>query len=288
MPARVLPISQSLRLRCRIPLKIFVMTDHASRTLSPIAGILAIEVKPEGNPVHLGLPLESASALVDVISEDLLRLLPGVDACGLAIAAALYDQAQILRPGFPVHAALAELYGQEPKARQVPSLMAFGASAGRMAKPELEPDPRLIGSPFLVLPFVLMAPPEGREALSLHMETEWEEKALASARLALFLNQSFSIETEHVRFMTRNDLLALCAMQYSQADLEPLWQLLECALLSPEAAETVQSAAGHRYDYRHGTVVAAAAQDANTAEERRQYQAILGAHGLSLAEASPD
>ncbi|AVP99502.1 hypothetical protein C7S18_21020 [Ahniella affigens] len=261
------------------------MTDHASRTLNPIAGILAIEVKPEGNPVHLGLPLESASALVDVISGDLLRLLPGVDACGLAIAAALYDQAQILRPGFPVHAALAELYGQEPKARQAPSLMAFGASAGRMAKPELEPDPRLIGSPFLVLPFVLMAPAEARERLTQHMETEWEEQALASARLALFLNQSFSIETEHVRFMTRNDLLALCAMQYNQADLEPLWQLLECALLSPNAEETVRSASGHRYLYRHGVVSTDPVKDAGTAQERRQYQAVLAAHGLQLVDA---
>lgn len=242
-------------------------------------------MKPEGNPQHLGLPLESAAALVDVISADLLRLLPGVDACGLAIAAALYDQAQILRPGFPVHAALAELYGQEPKARQIPSLMAFGASAGRMAKPELEPDPRLIGSPFLVLPFVLMAPPEARAALQTHMETAWEEQALASARLALFLNQAFSIETEHVRFMTRNDLLAICSMQYSQAELEPVWQLLECALLAPQDEESVRSTHGLQLRYRQGQVHAASPADVSQLQDLRQYEAILGAHGLPLINA---
>lgn len=245
-----------------------------------MAGILAIEVLPEGGPSALALPLESAAALVDVLADDLLRLVPGVSECGLAIGAALYDQAQVLRPGFPVTAALAELYGQEPRARQQPSLMAFGLSAGRMAKPELEPDPRLIGSPLLLLPFVLMAPPSQVSGLAAHMESQWEEQGLASARVALFLNQAFSIRTEHVRFMTLTDLCAICSVQYTQAGLEPLWSLLECALLSPHVADSAESALGVRWHYADGACRHGAIASPAQAQEVRQYIAILAAHGI--------
>ncbi|MBK8284119.1 MAG: hypothetical protein IPK97_04180 [Ahniella sp.] len=245
-----------------------------------MAGILAIEVLPEGGPATLTLPLESAAALVDVLSEDLLRVLPGVDQCGLAIAAALYDQAQMLRPGFPVHAALAELYGQEPRARQQPSLMAFGSSAGHMAKAELEPDPRLIGSPMLLLPFVLMVPAGIQARLAEHMESSWEEQGLAAAKLALFLNQAFSIQTEHVRFMTQSDLCAICSVQYQQAGLESLWLLIECALLSPHRQESVVSAEGLGWRFADGRISHDAEATGAQKQEMRQYTAILGAHGL--------
>lgn len=249
-----------------------------------MAGILAIEVLPEGGPATLTLSLESAAALVDVLSEDLLRVLPGVDACGLAIAAALYDQAQLLRPGFPVHAALAELYGQEPRARQQASLMAFGSSAGQMAKAELEPDPRLIGSPLLLLPFVLMAPASLQGQLAEQMESNWEEQGLASAKLALFLNQAFSIRTEHVRFMTQTDLCAICSVQYSQAGLEPLWTLIECALLSPHRQESVTSDRGLSWSFADGQVMHAVPLAGAQTQEARQYQAILAAHGIPVVE----
>ncbi len=251
-----------------------------------MAGILAIEVLPEGGPATLTLPLESAAALVDVLSEDLLRVLPGVDQCGLAIAAALYDQAQILRPGFPVHGALAELYGQEPRARQMPSLMAFGSSAGHMAKAELEPDPRLIGSPLLLLPFVLMVPADMQSRLAEHMESNWEEQGLAAAKLALFLNQAFSIRTEHVRFITQTDLCALCSVQYQQAGLDSLWSLIECALLSPHRQESVVSAGGLAWLYAEGRISHDEPKTVGQRQELRQYAAILSAHGLTTAESA--
>jgi len=247
-----------------------------------MAGILAIEVHPEGAPAALTLSVESAAALVDVLAADLLRLLPGVDRCGLAISAALYDQAQILRPGFPVTSTLASLYGQEPKARQAASLMAFGQSAGRMAHPDLEPDARLIGSPMLLLPFTLLVPPEDQTRLADHAEATWDETGLASARLSLFLNEAFSIRTEHVRFMTVTDLCVIASVQYAQAGLEALWLLIECALLSPERDESVVSGEGIDWHYERGRCRHVAGSTERTAQEIRQYTAILAAHGIAV------
>ena len=78
--------------------------------------------------------------IADAIANDLARLIPGVETMGLAVSAALYDQAQILRPGWPIHAELARMHQQAQRGGWMPAVTSFGASAGRMAAPVLEPD----------------------------------------------------------------------------------------------------------------------------------------------------
>lgn len=248
-----------------------------SVALSSCRALLAVELVPEGAPTALTLPLESAHALGDLVARDLARLLPGVETTGLALAAALFDPAQVLRPGFRIHAELAHLHRQAQTGGWTPAVASFGASAGRMASSVLEPDPRLIGSPLLMLPFVLVGHEPDIAALDARMEAEFETTGMADSATALLLNQAFSIRTEHVRYLTLNDLLALTAMQYEHAGFAALWSVIECALLTPERDETVDLGGGVRLRHHGGRVMLDG--DAN-ALAHRQAVAILAAHGL--------
>jgi hypothetical protein len=248
------------------------MTDTSLCT-----GLLAVELVPEGRPSSLMLPVESAPLLGDAITADLLRLLPGVEAMGLSVAAALYDPAQVMRPGWPLFAELARLHVRAQRGGWAASVSCFGASAGRMAEPLLEPDAALIGSPLLLVPWTLIGGDADAARINAEMEESFTERGLAEARTSLLLNEAFSIRVEHARYLTRLDLCAMTAMQYENAGLAELWSLIECALLSPEREETVTTPGGATLRWRDGRVETIAASDA---AEARQYAAILAAHGI--------
>ena len=61
---------------------------------------------------------------------------------------------------------------------------------------------------------------------------------------------------EHVRYLSRNDLLAMTCVQYEHVNLSPLWDLLENALLTPYESESVLSARGLPLRYVDGAVQA--------------------------------
>ena len=246
--------------------------------LTSCPAVLAIELVPEGGPTSLSLPLESAHLLGEKIANDLARLLPGVETMGLSVSAALYDVAQVLRPGWPIHAELALMHQQAQRGGWMPAITSFGASAGRMATPVLEPDARLIGSPLLLVPFVLVGHAHDAEQVSAAMERDFEEKGLADSATSLFLNEAFSIRTEHARYLTRHDLCALMAMQYEHAGFAALWSIIECALLSPGRDEAVDLDGGVHLDYRAGRL---SVRGDAASPAFRQATAILAAHGLS-------
>ena len=246
--------------------------------LTSCPAVLAIELVPEGGPTSLSLPLESAHLLGEKIANDLARLLPGVETMGLSVSAALYDVAQVLRPGWPIHAELALMHQQAQRGGWMPAITSFGASAGRMATPVLEPDARLIGSPLLLVPFVLVGHAHDAEQVSAAMERDFEEKGLADSATSLFLNEAFSIRTEHARYLTRHDLCALMAMQYEHAGFAALWSIIECALLSPGRDEAVDLDGGVHLDYRAGRL---SVRGDAASPAFRQATAILSAHGLS-------
>jgi hypothetical protein len=246
--------------------------------LSSLPAVLAVELVPERGPKSLSLPLESAHLLGEKIGNDLSRLLPGVETMGLAVSAALYDAAQVMRPGWPMHAELALMHQQAQRGSWMPAVTSFGASAGRMAAPVLEPDARLIGSPLLLVPFVLVGHAHDAETVGAAMERDFEEKGLADSATTLFLNEAFSIRTEHARYLTRHDLCALMAMQYEHAGFSALWSIVECALLSPDRDETVDLEGGVQADYRDGRL---ALRGDAASPAYRQAAAILAAHGLS-------
>ncbi|HQW81093.1 MAG: hypothetical protein IPF83_00530 [Rhodanobacteraceae bacterium] len=252
-----------------------------SAALSSCSAVLAVELVPEGAPTMLCLPLESAHLLGAAIGNDLARLLPGIETMGLAVAAALYDQAQILRPGWPIHRELMRMHQQAQRGGWMPAITSFGASAGHMATPVLEPDPRLIGSPLLLVPFTLVGHRHDVEQISALMERDFEEKGLADSATSLFLNEAFSIRSEHARYLTGNDLCALAAMQYEHVGFAPIWSIIECALLSPERDEHAVLDGGVQLHYRGGQLVMSGDAASSC---YRQAAAILSAHGISATD----
>jgi hypothetical protein len=249
-----------------------------STLLTSCPALLALELVPEGAPKSLSLPIEAGPLLADAVAADLARLIPGVQTMGLAVAAALFDQAQILRPHWPIHAELARLQ-QSQRGGWQPTITSFGASAGRMATPLLEPEPDLIGSPLLLLPLVLVGHSADAEQVGARMERDFEEQALAAAATVLLLQEAFSVRIEHARYLTHLDLCALTAMQYEHAGLAPIWAIIECALLSPAREERVALEPGLQLHYRGGRV---AMIGDPAATKSRQAQSILSAHGLPV------
>ena len=247
-------------------------------TLTSCPAVLAVELVPDRAPTGLSLPLESAHLLGANIANDLARLLPGVETMGLAVAAALYDVAQVLRSGWPMHAELARMHQQAQRGGWMPAITSFGAAGGRMAAPVLEPDARLIGSPLLLVPFVLVGHAHDAGQVAAAMERDFEEKGLADSATSLFLNEAFSIRCEHARYLTLHDLCAMTAMQYEHAGFAALWSVIECALLSPGRDESAELDGGVRVDHRGGRIVLHG--DA-ASMAYRQAAAILAAHGMA-------
>ena len=125
--------------------------------------------------------------------------------------------------------------------------------------------------------FLGLVETEPAAQIGAQMERDFEEKGLAAASTALLLNQALSIRVEHARYLTHHDLCAMTALQYAHAGLEAIWQILECALLSPEREERVALEGGASLHYRDGHIVLAGNVDHVNA---RQAMAILAAHGL--------
>ena len=264
-------------------------------------GAVALELVPGAQPQRLRLDRQAAARCADGIANDLARLLPGAAGLDLAIAGALFDPAELLRPGWPVHGALAALAQRAPGTAGG-RVLAFGARDGRMAGPALEPDPALAGGPLRLLPWLLAGPAPAVAAAGAQLEELLLERGMAEAATALALQEAFGVALEHVRLATLNDLLALTAMQYRHAALEGAWAVVETALLHP--AEAVQSASdGPPVAWRDGVALLGtldeaawrgsglapagdAAQQARAFRywqmRERQLAAVFAAHGLAV------
>jgi hypothetical protein len=271
------------------------------------AAILAIEL---GTPstAPLRLPTEQAAYLLDAIAIDLARLVPDAHELGLATAAALFDPAQVLRPGWPLFAELSRLYTQQRRGDPAPTLIAFGTAGGRMASEMLEPDVALVGGALLANPFVLVGDADTARRCAAHIERTFEAEGLAGAAVARFLAEALGVEVVHARYLTPHDLCALTAIQLEHAGMAAAWPLIEAALLSPERAEFLRAPAGQPWFYRDGEVRALAlgfgawARTLGTAvarerkldawcawqQEQRAFAALLGAHALVPRWCAPE
>lgn len=259
--------------------------------------VLALEPVAGEPPPRLSLGRDEAAELAALIAADLHALLPQVAAARLALAGALFDQVELLRPGFPVWATLDELARRVPRG-QLDNVVAFGSHQGQMPAQPLEPSPAFADGPMRLLPMSLLAPSGLAQELSEQLEIQLVGRGEAGALTADWLMRSLGIRLEHVRYLSRNDLLALTCVQYEHVNLAPLWTLLECALLTPYRAETVLSARGLTLEYADGTVQAQSPThwlDLQTGDlaarahafagivfELRQYAALLDAHQLPL------
>lgn len=268
-----------------------------AQPLIALPAVIVLELPPGQAPSVTTLSLEQADALAALVATDLHALLPRIDEARLALAGALFDPVELLRPGFPVWTTLDELARRVPRAH-LQNVVAFGSREGQMPAQALVPDPAHAGGALCLLPLSVLAPEDLATTLSEQMEVQLVGRGEMGARTADWLMHALGVQLEHARYMSRNDLLALVCVQYEHVNLAPLWTLLEAALLTPYQPESTLSARGLPLRYAEGAVHAGspaawlATQSGNEAErahgfaglvfELRQYAALLHAHGLPL------
>lgn len=278
------------------------MHDHDATDAMPATGLLALELA-EGEIGNDALAADAAMALAETIAVDLARIAPRAAECDFVLAAAHFDPAEALRPGWPLHRRLAELHARAPRAGAADAagarIFAFGAdSEGRVPQP-LQAEPGLRGGALRVLPFLLV----GAEAPALQerLEAELLDLGMASARTALLAQDAFAAKIEHARLLTLHDLVAMTALQYEHAGLAALWPVIETALLSPEAEAGVDAPPEPRVRYAAGIahleipspprwqrdfatddIAPERAARGYAAHEARlrQFAAVLAAHGI--------
>ncbi len=237
-----------------------------------------------------------AQPLANQLAFELAKHLPSLDGLGLVWMAACYDQAQILRPELPVHAALAGLYLAGTRDNQAAQVMTLQALRGEAPVPALKVDQQLLGGAMVLLPFAIVGTSDRVAQARAILEEKLLDAGLADARTALMLNQALGANAEHARLMTIDDLAALCAVQLEHAGLSPVWEILEAAIFRPGAG--AQGQIGNvqlvlEQNVLHATFIGPALgqQDATDFEAycdqvllARQASAVLSAHGLTPIE----
>jgi hypothetical protein len=252
---------------------------------------------------------DSATLLAHIAS-DLKSLFPEISKCSLITAGALFDQTQVLRPGYPAYEALEAVPAENDAAPLKPGLVSIGAEDGSMPVEALQP---LVDIPLgllQLLPLVVLGPGKLVEELGQAMEYRFLEEGQLSAHSAAWLESAFGISINHARFMTLTDLNAMLQLQLDHFGFLPLWELLDAALSCRSDPLTVETQSGKAFEWKEGMVhtdyetfdwwasggsgSARVASQQGLAEgyaawtrEVRQYLTTLQAHGLTLRFHSP-
>src|SRR5690348_13935067 len=136
-----------------------------AQPLIALPAVLALECPAGSSPQVRMLSRDEAEALAALVAEDLHALLPRIGEARLAVAGALFDPVELLRPGFPVWATLDELARRVPRGH-LGNVVAFGSHDGHMPAPALEPSAIFADGPMRLLPLSLLAPAALAEELS--------------------------------------------------------------------------------------------------------------------------
>lgn len=201
-------------------------------------GVLAIELSAGGAPPRPALPQAQAGELAACVARDLAELVPAVRGLDLLLAAAHFDPAEALRPGWPLHRRLLDLGAAAPGASGPARVIAFGADAQGMVPLPLAADAALQGGALRVLPFALRGEPALLEDAGAALEACLLDAGMARADTALLAQEAFAARIEHARYLTLHDLAAMTALQYRNQGLDGLWSIVETGLLRPDASLT--------------------------------------------------
>jgi hypothetical protein len=206
-------------------------------------GVFALELAGGQSPARPALGPEAAGELAASLGRDLAKLVPQVAGLDLVLAAAHFDPAEALRPGWSLHQRLLELHARAPGRDQGPRVLAFGADAQGEVPMPFQADPALLGGGLRVLPFVLCGEAPVLAGVAEGLEEKLLQFGMASPDTALQAQEGFGARIEHARYLSGHDLAAMMAMQYDNQGLAPLWNLLEAALLAPQAVEWLDAGA---------------------------------------------
>lgn len=283
-------------------------TDTNAPELRHYAGLLAIELDPQhADPTGMPpapLGLAAATALAGHLAKDLNPVLGGIEHLGLILPGALYDQTEILRPGFPLIGALAELYrGSLRGSTFAPHLIALGADRGFFPVAAINPLRRPGSGPLLLLPFCFVGLSNDIARLARVMEDTLMQQGQTSPATAEAVQQAFGLTALNLSFATVGDLCALLRVQLEANGFLPLWELLEHAWFERPGTRSSLLDAGNRFlvagDHAHtlfytfddwaqfgpGRALPAVELGAgylNWARVQRQYTLALEAYGLHV------
>jgi hypothetical protein len=220
--------------------------------LSHYAGLLALEMDP-GQAGFSGAPPEplgvkEATALAGHLARDLDRILGGIEHLGLILPGALYDQTEILRPGFPIVGTLAELYGGGMRDQTfAPRLIALGTDRGFFPMAAIDPQRRPGSGPLLLLPFCFVGERDDIARLARVMEDTLLQNGAVSPATREAVRQAFGLAVSNLSFATFGDLCALLRVQLEGNDLLPLWDLLEHAWFDRPGVRSIVLDGGNRF-----------------------------------------
>lgn len=196
-------------------------------------GVIALELAAGSSPQRAALHAAEASGLAEKLGRDLATHAPQARDLDLVLAAAHFDPAEALRPGWSLHQRLRELHQRAPGRGEGARLIAFGADdTGDIPMP-LQADDGLRGGLLRVVPFLLSGDHHTVEVVGERLESVLLETGMAQADTALLAQTAFGAQIEHARYMTLHDLAAMTAMQYEHGGLGPLWPVIETALMAP-------------------------------------------------------
>ena len=191
------------------------------------------------NPRQAVLSAEQAGELAERVGRDLAKLVPQVAELDLVFAAAHFDPAEVLRPGWPIHRRLEELQMRAPG----PRLLAFGTDAEGDVPLPFQADATLVGGGLRVVPFLLTGSDVATtSAVADALEETLLANGMAHADTALMAQNTFGARIEHARYFTVNDLAAMMSMQYDNQGLAALWPLIETAIMAPGEDEWLNAA----------------------------------------------
>ncbi len=216
-------------------------------------GVLALELADGQAPRHAALSAAQSGELAERVGRDLAALVPQASGLDLVFAAAHFDPAEVLRPGWPIHRRLEELHMRAPGRSQGPRVLAFGADADGEVPLPFQADAALTGGGLRVVPFVLTGnEPAVTSAVADALENVLLAEGMAQADTALLAQNSFGARVEHARYFTVNDLAAMMSMQYDNQGLAALWPLIETAVMAPATDEWLDAAPEPLLRYTHG------------------------------------
>ncbi len=251
-----------------------------------------------------------AGQILAHLSADLAALFPDIAGCWLTMPGGLYDQTQLLRPGYPILRALETLQRQKAEPGGQPGLLSIGCHEGSMPVPELDPLPDIPLGLLLLLPVLVSGEPGLAADLSERMEHRFLEAGQLSAHSAMGLEANFGVSVTHARFMTLTDLHTMLRMQLEHFGFLALWELLDAAFEERTEPLTVAGRGGQQYRWRDGAVHCAfetfdywaghgagrdqpgtdlvlAKEYAEWTREYRQYLTTLQAHAVPVRQHLP-
>ena len=271
-------------------------------------GVLALEPVADAVPQRQLLTRAVAEGLNDAMGAQLARFLPREHDYGFVWSAALYDPAQLLRRGFPLHQELANLFAAGQRhGIAAGHCLTLCEQGGRMPTATLEPDQRLGGGTLYVIPVAITGSEAAIAAAQAQLESELYDHGLADAAVVFELHRDLGVAFEHVRLMSLVDLAAMMAAQLEHVGFGCAWQLIEEHLYGqPARAIEALSPLGQSLKLDEGAAWLSfepyslhARQHPGDADARlpdyiaklhefRQLQGLLDAHGIPVRVRLPN